>query len=201
MSASCICQETGYQADGLRCIRQKPVWERRALVFCVEMWGGGEKHGWGQTKSGLSCRGFLMRKTQPTQRGHTYHTTHLKTENRATKRKPKTSTWENSGGAREGERASWGLRVASSHTLWSDSDLESVTRPTGIRVPGRGDLSGLCFFQEDWHRRETCVGRYWSFKYLKIIFQILRRQWSFNTCLIIKMTTVSVFYNVNIFGH
>lgn len=87
-----------------------------------------------------------MRQTQPTQRGHTYQMTRLR-QNRATKRKPK--TWENSGGAREGERASWGLRVASSHILWSDSNLESVTGPTGIHAPGRGDLSGLCFFQAD----------------------------------------------------
>lgn len=54
--------------------------------------------------------------------------------------------------------------------------------PCGVTVawndsqdPGQGAFSGLCFFQED-RQRETCAGRYCSFKYLKIIFQTLRRQ-------------------------
>ena len=50
-----------------------------------------------------------MSTTQTTQRAHLPNNP-SQTENRATKRKPKTSTWENSGGAREEERASWGLR-------------------------------------------------------------------------------------------
>ena len=99
-----------------------------------------------------------MSKTQTTQRARLPDNP-SQTENRTTKRKPKMSTWENSGGAREGETASWGLRGGGwlqATPCGVDSDLESVTGPTGIRGPGRGNLSGLCFFQEDRHRRETC---------------------------------------------
>ena len=90
-------------------------------------------------------------------RGHAYQITRLREQSHKKKTQDvHLGEFRRCQGRRNGILGAEGWRVASSHTLWSDSDLESVTGPTGIRGPGRGNLSGLCFFQKDRHRRETC---------------------------------------------
>lgn len=141
--------------------------------------GGGEKHVRPDQVRTELHRGSKWGKPNPPKEGHLPYDPSQDRE-QSHKRKPKTSTWENSGGRCQGRRK--GILGAEgwlpSHTLWSDSDLESVTGPQEM---GRGIYQAFAFSRKT-DTEETCVGRYWSFKYLRnhlpnsketVIFQYL----------------------------
>ena len=129
-------------------------------------------------------------------RGHTYQITRLRQRTEPRKENPRRPPGriQEVPGKKKGHPGGWGVEGGfKPHPVeWQWPGISHGThRNTWARerefirpllLPGRPTQKGNMW------------GRYWSFKYLKIIFQILRRQWSFNTRLIIKMTTASMYF-------
>lgn len=170
----------------------KPVWERRALVLCVEMWAGVRNTAEARPGQDWAAQGSKWGKPNPPKEG----TPTIRPISRQRTEPQKENSRRPPGriqevpGKEKGHPGGWGWLQATPcgvTVTWNQS------RAPQECVPGRGIYQAFAFSRKT-DTEGKHVWRYWSFKYLKIIFQILRRQWSFNTCLIIKMTTISMYF-------